>query len=281
MKIVVLSGKGGTGKTTVSSNLAAVVPNITLVDTDVEEPNSHIFLKPRLITETAVTVSYPEIDHEKCIHCQACASFCHYNAILATKKMTVPMKELCHDCGGCALVCLSDAITYVARPIGSIKFGKTVTGNQMWMGELTTGELSGVKIIEELNKQLSDEPLLLVDAPPGTSCSTVAALNGADYAIIVTEPTPFGVSDMKMVVELLEDLRIPFEVVINKAGLGNDEIYTYCKFKGIPIVKEIKFNRDIAVSYADGRLIALDDPIYRYQFKALWQILKNNIGAVR
>lgn len=254
MKIAVLSGKGGTGKTTVSNNLAALVPHATIIDCDVEEPNSHIFLTPVIDREENVTVGYPVIDEEKCTHCRACASFCNYHAIIASSKVTMPMKELCHDCGGCALVCKAGAISYEHRPIGRIYEGKASTGNPMIYGELTTGELSGVKIINRLRNLVEERELVIIDSPPGTSCSTVAAVEDTDFAVLVTEPTPFGVSDMKMVVEMLREMGIPMTVVINKAGLGDEEVYNYCREEKLTIAGEIPFDRTIAEAYADGKL---------------------------
>lgn len=254
MKIAILSGKGGTGKTTVSNNLAAITPEAVLIDCDVEEPNSHIFMHPEREKEETVTTGFPVIDDEKCTHCRKCADFCHYNAIIAGPTLTMPMKDLCHDCGGCRLVCPVDAISYDQKSIGTIYSGTSRFGTKLIYGQLKTGELSGVKIIDRVNEIVEQESLILVDSPPGTSCSTVAALENCDYAVIVTEPTPFGVSDMKMVVEMLREMSIPFSVIINKAGLGDDEVYEYCRSENLLISGEIPFDREVAVAYSTGHL---------------------------
>lgn len=271
MKIAVLSGKGGTGKTTISNNLAALNKEAVLIDCDVEEPNGHIFMNPQISGEEEVFVGYPVIDETKCTHCKKCAAFCHYNAIIAGSQLTLPMKELCHDCGGCILVCESGALSYEQRPIGKIYTGISRFDTKFIYGSMNTGELSGVKIINKLNILVENEPLVLIDSPPGTSCSTVAAIEDCQYAIIVTEPTPFGVSDMKMVVQMLREMHTPFSIVINKSGLGDGEVYTYCDKENIRIIGELPYNQDIAEAYARGKLaIEVNDEI-RNSFSQLWE----------
>lgn len=277
MKIAVLSGKGGTGKTTVATNLALNYPNSILIDTDVEEPNGHIFIKPKIEKIMSVSKKYPVVNMEKCNLCGDCGEFCKYNAILPTKKNVMVFKEICHDCGGCKVVCKNDAITYKDREIGKIFTGKGVEETDFMYGSLNVGEVSGVKIISELRDAVSEKENVIIDSPPGTSCSTVEAVEDVDYAIIVSEPTPFGVSDMKMVVEMLENMKIPFGVVVNKAGLGNDEIYDYCKSKDIEILENIYFDEEIAKLYADGELIGLADEKFNKYFKNIMLKIDNNL----
>lgn len=202
MKIAVLSGKGGTGKTTIATNLALHYPNALLIDTDVEEPNSHIFIKPVVTREKSVYKQFPVVDMDKCDLCGDCGRFCKYNAILPAKNTVLVFKEICHDCGGCEIVCKKNAISYEDREIGKIFWGDGVNGIRFIYGNLNVGEVSGVKIISELREIVQDEETVIIDSPPGTSCAAVEAVEGVDYAVIVTEPTPFGVSDMKMVVEI-------------------------------------------------------------------------------
>jgi MinD superfamily P-loop ATPase len=280
MKIAVLSGKGGTGKTTVSNNLAALLPDATLIDCDVEEPNSHIFMNPEINLEEDVQVCFPVINEENCIHCRKCATFCNYNAIIASSNMTLPMKEICHDCGGCALVCEYDAINYEYRRIGKIFSGNSRFSTKLVYGSLKTGELSGVKIINRLKEITKDDPLVILDSPPGTSCSTVATLEGCDYALIVTEPTPFGVSDMKMVVEMLKEMKIPFAVVINKAGLGDNEVFEYCRSENLKIMGEFPFDQNIAQAYAVGKLAIEVNSEIRSSYSALWERIQNKVEAL-
>lgn len=274
MKIVVLSGKGGTGKTTISTNLAINIKKVVLIDTDVEEPNSHIFLKPQIEDSVSVTKDYPKVDIDRCILCGKCGDFCRYNAILPARNRVLLFKEMCHDCGGCELVCPTHAISYISREIGNIYSGTSNYGVKMKYGDLNVGEVSGVKIIEELKELVKDEDMVIIDAPPGTSCSTVAAATDADYAIIVSEPTPFGVSDMKMVVEMLRNMNIPFGVVVNKAGLGDEEIYEYCDEENIEILQEIPFDREIAKLYASGSILSHELQSYKEKFEVILEKIK-------
>lgn len=278
MKIAILSGKGGTGKTTIATNLAINVKGSVLIDTDVEEPNSHIFLKPKITETIDVKKSYPVVDSSKCVLCGACGDFCRYNSIMPAKSKVVVFKELCHGCGGCELVCPSKAIHYEQRVIGKIYTGVCENGLVIKYGDLNVGEVSGVNIIEKLKESTKDSKILFIDSPPGTSCATVAAVENSDYAIIVSEPTPFGVSDMKMVVEMLRNMSIKFGVVINKAGLGNDEIYKYCDSEGIEILGEIPFNKEIAKLYASGEILSYKiDSYKKTMLSILNKIIQPNI----
>ncbi|SKC77001.1 ATP-binding protein [Maledivibacter halophilus] len=274
MKIVVLSGKGGTGKTTISTNLAVNIKNAVLIDTDVEEPNSHVFLNPKIEDTIPVTKDYPDVDMDKCILCGKCGDFCRYNAILPARNKVLIFKEMCHDCGGCELVCPAHAIKYIKREIGNIYSGVSKYGVKMKYGDLNVGEVSGVKIIEELKELVKDEEMVIIDAPPGTSCSTVAAATGVDYAIVVSEPTPFGVSDMKMVVEMLRNMNIPFGVVVNKAGLGDNEIYEYCDEENIEILQEVPFDKEIAKLYASGNILSYELKVYKEKIETILKKIK-------
>ena len=270
MQIAVLSGKGGTGKTTVATNLALNIENTVLADADVEEPNSHIFLQPNITKTIEVTKAYPKVNYDKCDFCGKCGDFCRYNAILPTKKSVIVMHEACHDCGGCALVCPNNAIEYLPREIGKIYSGKSIYKNlDTYYGLLNIGELSGVRIIEDLRELLPEDKIAIIDSPPGTSCATVAAVEDSDYAVLVSEPTPFGVSDMKMVVEMLREMNINFGVVINKAGLGDNEIYDYCNEENIKILGEIPFDKKIASYYSEGKIFTIEDERYQEFFKKI------------
>ena len=183
-------------------------------------------------------------------------------------------KESCHSCGGCEMVCPSGAISYEKRNIGQIKKGKTISGNLMEYGLLNLGELSGVKIIEKLRENVEDKDFVIIDSPPGTACSTVAAVEGVDYAVLVTEPTPFGLSDMKMVVDMLREMKIPFGVFVNKAGLGDDEVYKYCHLENIPLLGEIPFDTKIAEFYSKGHIFSTELSEYREVFVELSKKIK-------
>jgi MinD superfamily P-loop ATPase len=279
MNIAVLSGKGGTGKTTVSTNLAVNTDNSVLIDADVEEPNAHLFFKKIKGEFRTVYKEYPVVDIDKCTLCGECGKFCRYNAIIPAKNTVLVFNESCHDCGGCKLVCPVDAITYEKRGIGKIHDCYSRDNLHFLYGDLNIGEMSGVKIIKELKEISFHEEIKIIDCPPGTSCATVEAVENVDYAIVVTEPTPFGVSDMKMVVRMLNSMDIPFGVVVNKAGIGNDEIYTYCSDSQIKILEEIPFDKDIAKLYSNGEIFSKKLPEYSELFKNLLEKIKLKVSV--
>lgn len=273
MKIAVLSGKGGTGKTTVSSSLA-FISKMLLIDTDIEEPNSHIFLKGNIEDIKSVYTRFPEVNMEKCNLCGECGNFCKFNAIIPAKKRVIVFGEACHDCGGCEIVCKNGAISWEKREIGKIYTGKTHFNSINKYGKLNIGEMSGVKIIKEIYKN-TEEKDFLIDCPPGTACTTVSAVEVADFAIIVVEPSPFGLSDMKLVVQLLRDMKIPFGVVINKFDEDKNIVKKYCDDEKIEIIGTIPFDRKIAETYSKGEIIAEALPEYRENFETILKRVKS------
>lgn len=273
MKIAVLSGKGGTGKTTVSSSLA-FISKMLLIDTDIEEPNSHIFLKGNIEDIKSVYTRFPEVNMEKCNLCGECGNFCKFNAIISAKKRVIVFGEACHDCGGCEIVCKNGAISWEKREIGKIYTGKTHFNSINKYGKLNIGEMSGVKIIKEIYKN-TEEKDFLIDCPPGTACTTVSAVEVADFAIIVVEPSPFGLSDMKLVVQLLRDMKISFGVVINKFDEDKNIVKKYCDDEKIEIIGTIPFDRKIAEAYSKGKIIAEALPEYRENFETILKRVKS------
>lgn len=273
MKIAVLSGKGGTGKTTVSSSLA-FISKMLLIDTDIEEPNSHIFLKGNVENIKSVYTRFPEVNMEKCNLCGECGEFCKFNAIIPAKKRVIVFGEACHDCGGCEIVCKNGAISWEKREIGKIFTGKTHFNSTNKYGKLNIGEMSGVKIIKEIYKNTVEKDFL-IDCPPGTACTTVSAVEVADFAIIVVEPSPFGLSDMKLVVQLLRDMKIPFGVVINKFDEDENIVKKYCDNEKIEIIGTIPFDRKIAEAYSKGEIIADTLPEYRENFETILKRVKS------
>ena len=273
MKIAVLSGKGGTGKTTVSTNLA-FISKLPLFDTDIEEPNSHIFLKNNIINEESVYMNYPKIHMEKCNLCVECGDFCKFNAVIPARNTVLVFEESCHDCGGCGIICKQKAISWEKREIGKIFTGKTYFDSDTVYGKLNIGEMSGVRIIKKMYKDAKYKDFL-IDCPPGTACTTVAAVEEADFAIIVTEPSPFGLSDMKLVVKLLKDIKIPFGIVVNKAEDDETELKKYCLSENITILGEIPFSRKIAENYSKGEIISDVLPEYRKYYENIWKKVKN------
>ena len=273
MKIAVLSGKGGTGKTTVSSSLA-FISKMLLIDTDIEEPNSHIFLKGNIEDIKSVYTRFPEVNMEKCNLCGECGNFCKFNAIIPAKKRVIVFGEACHDCGGCEIVCKNGAISWEKREIGKIYTGKTHFNSINKYGKLNIGEMSGVKIIKEIYKNTVEKDFL-IDCPPGTACTTVSAVEVADFAIIVVEPSPFGLSDMKLVVQLLRDMKIPFGVVINKFDEDENIVKKYCADEKIEIIGTIPFDRKIAEAYSKGEIIADALSEYRENFETILKRVKS------
>ena len=271
--ITVASGKGGTGKTTVAVNLALSLENVQLLDCDVEEPNSHILLHPKINKTEPVCTKVPEISEDLCVHCGKCSKFCAYNALFVAPKTVMVFPELCHSCGGCVLVCPKGAITEKERQIGVIKKGKA-DDIEIVYGELNVGEAMAVPLIKAVKKQTKNNKNVVIDAPPGTACSLVASVYKTDYCILVTEPTPFGLHDLKITVQVLKDLQVPMGVVINRAGLGDRKVYEYCKKENIPILLEILFEKKIAELYSRGIPFVTKMPEWKEKFQKIQDTIK-------
>ncbi|MDI6840607.1 MAG: ATP-binding protein [bacterium] len=252
MIISVASGKGGTGKTTVATNLVlSLEDNVQFLDCDVEEPNAHIFLKPEFKRTYPVSIPTPEVDEQKCNHCGKCSEICQYNAIAVLKDKVLIFPELCNGCGGCSLLCPEGAITETKREIGVIEEGNSGTIN-FTHGNLNIGEARATPVIRELKSHIDSNKLTIMDVPPGTSCPVIEAVKGSDFCILVTEPTPFGLNDLILAVEVLRKLAIPFGVIINRADIGDKKVDRYCRRERIPILMHIPFSREIAIAYSNG-----------------------------
>lgn len=251
MIITVASGKGGTGKTTVAVNMALSLGNVQLLDCDVEEPNANILLNSTINNTKPVYTNYPVISEELCNYCGKCASFCCFNALFVASKTAMVFPELCHSCGGCTLVCPKNAITEKRRKIGTISNGEIKDINIVY-GELNVGEAMAVPLIRAVKNEIDQGKTVLIDAPPGTACTLVASVHETDYCILVTEPTPFGLHDLKITVQVLRDLNVPMGVIINRAGIGDTSIYDYCEKEEIPLLLEIPFDKKIAELYSRG-----------------------------
>lgn len=275
MWIAVLSGKGGTGKTTVAASLAAVMPDCQYIDCDVEEPNGAIFLKPTIEQAIPVTVLVPEVDASRCNACGACAAACQFNALAATGGKVIVFPEICHHCGACTLACPTGAISETEREIGIIERGRD--GN-LWHGRLNIGEPVGIPIIQKLKENTSRGKTAIFDCPPGASCAVVRSLDGVDCCLLVTEPTPFGLHDLKIAVELLRQLELPGGVVINKADGDSRDIHAFCREAGLPIWLEIPFAAEIAANYARGILPVASDAAWAAKFADLFKALAGRSG---
>ncbi len=258
MIVAVASGKGGTGKTTVATNLAKVCAETgrttQYLDCDVEEPNGHIFLKPQITQREEVTVEVPEVDAGKCIACGQCGQICQYSAILCLQDQVLTFEQLCHSCGGCWRVCPTGAIRQRPLRIGEIDTGHVETLGFVG-GRLEIGYVRTPALITRVKKHIEPDTLAIIDVPPGTSCPVVAALKGVDFVLLVTEPTPFGLNDLKLAVELVREMGLPFAVVINRDGIGNDDTRAYCEAESIDIVARLPDDRRIAQAYSSGQMI--------------------------
>ena len=269
MIVAVASGKGGTGKTTVSVNLARVLgSDVRLLDCDVEEPNVHLFLKGSMTKEEIVTIPIPEVNESLCDGCGDCGKFCEYHAIVTFGTAPLVFPEMCHGCGGCTMVCPQKAIREIDKRIGVVETLKA--GNiTLIQGRLDVGSAMAPPLIREVKANLQNGVHAILDAPPGTSCPVIATLRETDFVVLVTEPTPFGLHDLKLAVDMVRELGIPFGVVINRVGVGDERVHVYCNEENIPIILEIPDDRRIAEAYSRGELIVESLPEYRGLFLSL------------
>ena len=278
MIVSIASGKGGTGKTTVAVNMALSLKDVQILDCDVEEPNVHILLQPKINETKPVYISTPLVDEEKCDHCGKCSEFCEFNALFVTPEKVLFFPELCHSCGGCLLVCPKNAITEENVEIGVVKKG-VVEGVELVYGELNVGEPMPVPVIKGVKKQIKSNKTVIIDSPPGASCPVIESVHGSDYCLLVSEPTPFGLHDLKIMVQVLEELNIPFGVIINRAGIGDRKIYDFCEEKGVPILLEIPFQRKIAELYSRGIPFVVEMPEWKRKFQLLMDDIKGRMKS--
>jgi len=267
--IAVASGKGGTGKTTVSVNLARVFGNgVQLLDCDVEAPNAHLFLRGDLLVEETVNIRIPEVNSQLCNGCGDCSDFCEFNAVVTIAKSAMVFPELCHACGGCETVCRKNAIREADSRIGTVQ---TINAGDITLvhGRLDVGISSASPLVEAVKRRIQPELHAILDAPPGTSCPAVATLRKSDYVVLVTEPTPFGLHDLKLAVAMVRQMGIPFGVVVNRYGIGDDRVHLYCGRENIPLLLEIPDDRRIAEAYSRGETIVDVLPAYLGLFTQL------------
>jgi MinD superfamily P-loop ATPase len=284
MIISVASGKGGTGKTTVATNLALFLASdksdqVRFLDCDVEEPNAHIFLKPKIERKLPVSLPVPQVDRQQCTFCGECAKVCAYNAIVVLKKEVLTFPELCHGCGGCSLLCPEHAISEKERPIGVLEEGRAGS-IEFIQGRLNIGEPMATPLIRAVKKTINPEGITLIDVPPGTSCPVIESIKGSDFCLLVTEPTPFGLHDLKLAVELLKELKIKHGVLINRAGIGDVEVKRYCEKEEVTIMAEIPFEREIAVLYSSGIPLWTNGDRYRKIFRDLWNFVSQKTEMI-
>ncbi len=280
MKIAIASGKGGTGKTTIAANLAHLFSQqgrkIAYLDCDVEAPNGHIFLKPQLTGHTAATTLVPQIDPGRCTHCGECGRICQFNALLCLPEQVVTFPEMCHACGGCLLVCSAEAITEIPREIGCIDQG--MAGSiHFASGLLHIGEAMSPPLIRALKSKAEEGEVTIVDAPPGTSCPVIESIRDCDYVALVTEPTPFGLNDLKLAVEMVRALDLPFGIVVNRAGLNEQPMLDFCTEQNVSILAQVPDDRRVAEAYSRGELICEALPDFKARFFSLMVAIETAI----
>ena len=294
MNIAVLSGKGGTGKTLLSVNMAAASESATYIDCDVEEPNGYLFFKPEAIVEENVSVKIPEVNKELCSGCRKCVDFCKFNALAFIKKAPIVFGDICHSCGGCSLLCPENAITEKDKVIGKIEKGKS-QGIDVYTGILNTGEVSGVPIIEKLleeNRKFSsngevsnnieeNEKLSIIDCPPGSACIVMESIKDADFCVLVAEPTAFGAHNLEMVYELVSLFGKPFGVVLNKCLDGENPSEEFCKEKGIKILGRVPFEKELGEVNSNAKIAARESERYNKLFKNILETVKGEVQHER
>jgi MinD superfamily P-loop ATPase len=281
MKIAIASGKGGTGKTTVASNLAYVVAEtgqkVRYLDCDVEEPNGHLFLNPILESSRSVGVPVPRVDADKCTGCGLCSKICQYSAIVCINKKVLTFPELCHGCGGCVRVCPEEAITEEDRDVGVVEKG-IAEKIKFIHGKLRIGEAMSPPLIRAVKENLEDDWVNFIDVPPGTSCPVITAVQNSDFVLLVTEPTPFGLNDLGLALEMIQELGLKHAVVVNRHEDENISAREFCNEHDVPIIAEIPDDRRVAVAYSRGELASNAVSGYDKRFAELWQNIQKTIN---
>lgn len=276
MIISIASGKGGTGKTMIATSLTLALKekySVELLDCDVEEPNDSIFIKPDINRLNPVTIPVPEIDEERCTYCGKCAEVCAYNAIAVIQGNVLVFPELCHGCGACSYLCPEDAINEKGKEIGVIERGNS-DGVVFVQGKLSIGQPMAPPIIREVKKLSGGQEITIIDASPGTSCPVVEAIKDSDFCLLVTEPTPFGLNDLRLAVETVRKIDLPFGVLLNRVGTGDNKTQEYCQEENIPILMTIPLDKRIAGMYSRGITLVEGMPEYRERFLLLFQAIR-------
>ena len=282
--IAIASGKGGTGKTFISTNLFNALQKtgekVSLVDCDAEEPNDREFITGDFLQSFDVTQKVPVIDESKCTYCGKCYEYCNYNAIffLGEQRMIRVLEDHCHGCGACSVACEDGAITEKDDLLGTVASYKVLENSMLIEARMKVGVHSPVPTIKAAIKSASDADIVLLDSPPGTSCPFIQTVATADYVVLVTEPTPFGLSDLIQSVETLKSMGKKCGVIVNRAGLGNDEVYHYLQKENIPLLMSVPFDKSIALAYSNGKLVSNESKDWDLKFNALYKTIRAHYG---
>lgn len=270
MNIAVLSGKGGTGKTLISVNLASVIKDSTYIDCDVEEPNGHLFFKPTELNSKDITVKIPIVDQDLCNGCRVCVDFCKFNALAYINNKLFVFDDICHSCGGCMLLCPEKAIFEREKAIGKVEEGIS-TDVKIITGILNTGEASGVPIIKNILEEYRSENISIIDCPPGSACIVMESIKDADYCILIAEPTIFGVHNLNMVYELVRLFHKPYGVVLNKCLDSKNPAEEFCNKKGIKIIGKIPYDNKLGTINSNALIASRESEVYRDLFLELFE----------
>lgn len=276
MIISIASGKGGTGKTTVATSFALSLDNTQLLDCDVEEPNAHIFMNPSIEKTKSVSIAVPVIDKDICLVCGACKQACRYNAIAVLGTSVLVFSELCHGCGACTYICPTDAICEEPKDIGIVEIGMG-RGIPFVHGKLNIGAAMAPPVIRAVKQEIDRAKTVIIDAPPGTSCPVISAMKDTDFCVLVTEPTPFGLHDLQLAIDVVKKINIPHGVVINRATLGDSETEKYCAAEHIEVLMRIPFDKKIARAYSQGKPIIEDMPVLKNDFQDMYKKIEKLI----
>jgi MinD superfamily P-loop ATPase len=277
MKIAVLSGKGGTGKTLISVNLAAAADNSVYVDCDVEEPNGYLFFKPDDVKTEKISVWIPFAEEKKCIGCRKCVDFCKFNALAYIKSSLFVFEEICHSCGGCILFCPQGALSERQKVIGEVRQGKS-RNTAVITGFLNPGEASGIPVIKTILKKASgDHQIVLIDCPPGSSCAVMESIRDADYCLLVAEPTTFGVHNLSMVYELVTLFGKPNGAVLNKCLEQINPAEAFCSEAGIKVLAKVPYDPDLGLLNSNALIAAREAPRYMELFSGLLDLIKQEV----
>lgn len=284
MKIAIASGKGGTGKTTIATGLAAALGasghDVLYLDCDVEEPNGDLFLRPNITQVVDVELPFPKIDLDRCTFCGECARLCEFRALAVLEDNVLLFPELCHSCGACHHLCPEKAISEELKKIGEISIG---SGSKVKFagGRLSIGVARAPAVTEALRLKAPEAAVTFLDAPPGTSCGVVAVVKDCDFVLLVTEPTPFGLNDLKLTVEMLRQLELPCAVILNRADVGDEQVEKYCRDENLEILLRIPEDRSIAEAYSEGELLLLERPEYAAALVELYEQVLKRVGDAR